>query len=143
MPEVHQVIFYPVGNVDTVQLIVDNDRRVLFYFCHRENSEKDSTPEIDLKKRLKEELQEAKRNDFDVVAFTHADNNHIQGSTDFFWLEHAKKYQSDDRVKIKTLWVPAAMLIESAENDKQSRRPVTHYMPATFTPSPRQQILYM
>lgn len=120
MTELHKVIFYPVGNGDTEQLILDNGRRVLFDFCHRSKSEDESTPEIDLKKRLKEELKEAKRDYFDVVAFTHADNDHIQGSTEFFWLQHAKKYQNDERIKIRELWVPAAMLLETADNDQQS-----------------------
>lgn len=120
MSEVHQVTFYPVGNGDTEQIILDNGRRILFDFCHREKSEDDSTPEIDLKKQLKDELSKVNRDYFDVVAFTHADSDHIQGSTEFFWLQHAKKYQGDDRIKIRELWVPAAMLLESATNDQQS-----------------------
>lgn len=120
MSETHKVIFYPVGNGDTSQLILDSGRRVLFDFCHRDKAEGDDTPEIDLKAQLRDELKEAKRDSFDVVAFTHADKDHIQGSTSFFWLQHAKKYQSEDRIKIMELWVPAAMVIESASNDEQS-----------------------
>lgn len=120
MSETHKVIFYPVGNGDTSQIVLDNGRRVLFDFCHRDKAEDPDTPEIDLKKRLRDELKEAKRDKFDVVAFTHADKDHIQGSTDFFWLEHAEKYQDKDRVKLDELWVPAAMIIESASNDEQS-----------------------
>lgn len=120
MSEVHTVTFYPVGNGDTEQLVLDNGRRILFDFCHRSKSEEAGTPEIDLKKRLREELKAANRDYFDVVAFTHADNDHIQGSTEFFWLQHAAKYQGNDRIKIKELWVPAAMLIETASNDQQS-----------------------
>ncbi|MCK9202379.1 MAG: hypothetical protein M0P42_14715 [Gallionella sp.] len=120
MSEKHQVVFYPVGNGDTSQTILNNGRRILFDFCHREKAEDADTPEIDLKKRLKQELKDAKRGYFDVVAFTHADKDHIQGSTDFFWLEHAAKYQASDRAKIQDLWVPAAMVVESAANDQQS-----------------------
>lgn len=120
MPQKHQVIFYPVGNGDTSQVILNNDRRVLFDFCHRNKAEDTDTPEIDLKKRLRQELKDAGRSHFDVVAFTHADKDHIQGSTDFFWLDHASKYQGADRIKIKELWVPAAMVLESATNDQQS-----------------------
>ena len=112
MSETHKVIFYPVGNGDTSQTILHNGRRILFDFCHRDKAEDDDTPEIDLKKQL--------RDDFDVVAFTHADKDHIQGSTDFFWLQHAEKYQGKDRIKIGELWVPAAMVVESASNDEQS-----------------------
>lgn len=120
MPEKHQLIFYPVGNGDTSQIVLHQGRRVLFDFCHRKKSEDADTPEIDLKKRLKEELDGAGRDYFDVVAFTHADVDHIQGSTEFFELQHAAKYQGDGRIKIKQLWVPAAMAMESATNDQQS-----------------------
>jgi hypothetical protein len=120
MPEKHQIIFYPVANGDTSQLVLSQGRRVLFDFCHRPNAESVDTPEIDLKKRLKEELGKAERDYFDVVAFTHADADHIMGSTDFFELRHASKYQGADRIKIRQLWVPAAMVLESASNDDQS-----------------------
>lgn len=116
----HQVIFYPVGNGDSVQLVMIQGRRVLFDFCHRANSESSDTPEIDLKKRLKDDLKAANRDYFDVVAFTHADNDHIQGSTEFFELQHATCYQGGGRIKIRELWVPAAMLLEEAERDEQS-----------------------
>ena len=120
MADVHQVIFYPVGNGDTTQIVLSKGRRVLFDFCHRDKAEDADTPEIDLKARLKEDLKAAKRDYFDVVAFTHADLDHIQGSTDFFELQHAKKYHGDGRIKIRELWVPAAMLLEEADNDHQT-----------------------
>ncbi|MFA1765712.1 hypothetical protein QT929_005915 [Xanthomonas campestris pv. campestris] len=116
----HQVIFYPVGNGDTTQIVLSKGRRVLFDFCHRDKAEDADTPEIDLKARLKEDLKAAKRDYFDVVAFTHADLDHIQGSTEFFELQHAKKYHGDGRIKIRELWVPAAMLLEEADNDHQT-----------------------
>src|SRR4026207_601413 len=95
MSEIHQVIFYPVGNGDTTQIILSRGRRVLFDFCHRDRAEDDDMPEIDLKAHLKEDLKSANRDYFDVVAFTHADLDHIQDSTDFFELQHAKKYQGE------------------------------------------------
>ncbi len=119
MADVHQVIFYPVGNGDTTQIVLSRGRRVLFDFCHRDKAEDADTPDIDLKARLKEDLKAANRDYFDVVAFTHADLDHIQGSTEFFELQHAKKYQGDGRIKIRELWMPAAMLLEEADNDHQ------------------------
>ncbi|MDR1647210.1 MAG: hypothetical protein LBR88_04130 [Zoogloeaceae bacterium] len=116
----HQVIFYPVGNGDTVQIVLSKGRRVLFDFCHRDKAEDTGTPEIDLKTRLRDDLEAVKRDYFDVVAFTHADLDHIQGSTEFFELQHAKKYQGNGRIKIRELWVPAAMLLENADKDHQS-----------------------
>lgn len=117
----HVVKFYPVGNGDTSQIVLENQRRILFDFCHRgECAEDPDRPEINLKAVLKDELAQAELDYFDVVAFTHADRDHIQGSTEFFWLEHAKKYHGEGRIKIKQLWVPAAMLLEKADNDHQS-----------------------
>jgi hypothetical protein len=116
----HIVRFYPVGNGDTSQVILKNGRRVLFDFCHRADGESEDSPLIDLKKTLREELNAAKREDFDVVAFTHGDDDHISASTEFFWLQHAGKYQGKDRIKIKELWVPAGMLLEEGTNENQS-----------------------
>jgi hypothetical protein len=120
MATAHKVLFYPVGNGDTSQIVLSGGRRVLFDFCHRRNGEDKECPLIDLKSRLKEELKSAKRDYFDVVAFTHADVDHICGSTEFFELQYAAKYQGEGRVKIKELWVPAAILLEEASNDQQS-----------------------
>jgi hypothetical protein len=117
----HTIKFYPVGHGDTTQIVLHNKRRILFDFNHSAASEDAERPEIDLKAELKAELTAAGRDYFDVVAFTHADLDHIQGSTEFFELQHAKKYQGDDRIKIQELWMPAAMLVEKAENDKQDQ----------------------
>lgn len=116
----HQIIFYPVGNGDTSQIVLENGKRVLFDFRHLQKAESDENPEIDLKTHLKEELKKCKKTSFDVVAFTHGDKDHIENSTDYFELRHAKKYQGNDRVKIDELWVPAAMILETATNDELS-----------------------
>lgn len=116
----HKIIFYPVGNGDTSQIVLANDKRLLFDFRHQNQGEDDDSPYIDLKKRLKDELEDAKRDHFDVVAFTHGDKDHIAHSTEFFELRHAKKYQGNGRIKIHELWVPAAMILETAKNDQQS-----------------------
>ena len=115
----HTVKFYPVANGDTSQIVLSNGRRVLMDFCHREKGEDPDSPEIDLKRQLRDELEAVDRDYFDVVAFTHADLDHIQGSTEFFELQHAAIYQGDGRIKISELWVPAAMLLEEADKDQQ------------------------
>src|SRR5262245_49464773 len=120
MAENHRVIFYPVGNGDTTQIVLSNGRRILFDFCQQPNANDPKSPEIDLYTRLRDELNEASRDRFDAVAFTHADRDHIQGSTEFFELWHAEKYQGQGRIKIEQLWVPAAMLLEEASRDEQS-----------------------
>lgn len=120
MAQQHKIVFYPVGNADTCQIILTGGRRVLFDYCHRRCAEDDDDPRIDLKKRLKDELDGAKRDYFDMVAITHADTDHICGSTDFFELRHSATYQGDGRIKINELWVPAAMLIEEVSREQLS-----------------------
>lgn len=117
----HEIIFYPVGNGDTSQIILNNKKRILMDFRHiKKTEEENGGPEINLKGRLKKELDEANRDYFDVVAFTHGDKDHIENSTEFFELSHASKYQGAGRIKINTLWVPAAMILEQAANEDQS-----------------------
>jgi len=117
---VHKVIFYPVGNGDTSQIILENGKRLLFDFRHQLQGENEDHPVIDLKAQLYKELAEANRDYFDVVAFTHGDKDHIDRSIEFFELLHADKYQGEGRVKIRELWVPAAMILETATNGEQS-----------------------
>jgi len=116
----HKIIFYPVGNGDTSQIILDNGKRILFDFRHLKKAEDGEIPEIDLKKQLKDELKDSKKTSFNVVAFTHGDADHIENSTDFFELLHSKKYQGNGRIEIDELWVPAAMILETATNEEQN-----------------------
>lgn len=116
----HQITFYPVGNGDTNQIVLENGKRILFDFRHLKKNENSNGAEINLKDRLKDELKAAKRDYFDVVAFSHADKDHIENSTEFFELRYAQKYQGDGRIKINELWVPAAMILETAANEDQS-----------------------
>jgi len=116
----HRIVFYPVGNGDTSQIILENGKRILMDYRHRKKTEEGEGPEINLKARLKQELKDAGRGSFDVVAFTHADTDHIENSTEFFELRHASKYQGNGRIKIDTLWVPAAMVLETETNGQQS-----------------------
>lgn len=117
----HKVIFYPVGNGDTSQIVLENGKRLLFDFRHFGCSDDEDEPEIDLKKRLKEELKDAKKKSFDVVAFSHGDDDHICGSTEFFELQHSSKYQGEGRVPIDELWVPAGMILECGTRDDRDK----------------------
>ncbi len=108
----HKVTFYPIGNADCCKIDLEDGRMLLFDYAHTAVSEDDGDSRIDLKTQLKQELKEANRKDFDVVGFTHVDDDHIKGSSDFFYFEHADKYQSNDRIKIKELWVPASIILE-------------------------------
>jgi len=39
----------------------------------------------------------------------------------FFTLEYAKKYQSDERIKMQVMWVPAALITEQSPDDDEAR----------------------
>jgi hypothetical protein len=120
MAQKHFIKFYPVGNGDTTQITMAGGRRFLFDFNHCKAAEDDKDPRINLHKHLKDELKAAKRDYYDMVAFTHADLDHICGSTEFFDLRCADKYQGEGRIKLNELWVPAAMLLEEVKRDEQS-----------------------
>jgi hypothetical protein len=115
----NKVTFYPVSNGDSSQILLSNGRRILMDFHHRACCEDDSSPHIDLSKHLRAELKGVGRDDVDVMAFTHADLDHICGFSDFFELQYSRTYQGGERIKIKELWVPAAVLIEPATHDQK------------------------
>ena len=103
----HKVTFFNLGCADCCRIVLENGKRILFDYANMRNSENQYDLRCDLPKELRDELDDADRDHFDVVAFTHLDEDHYKGASDFFWLEYAKKYQGDGRIKIDTLWVPA------------------------------------
>lgn len=113
----HTITFYPVGNGDSSQIKLEDGRRLVFDYRQHPEAGSGECAAIDLAARLRQELKEDDRKDVDVLALTHGDNDHIQGSTEFFELDHAKIYQGGDRIKVKELWVPAAMILEKFEHD--------------------------
>jgi|MTBAKSStandDraft_1061840.scaffolds.fasta_scaffold22515_2 hypothetical protein len=114
----HKVTFFPLGNADTCRIDLEGGKKLLFDYAHWKDAEDEDDLRIDLARSLREDLEEAERDDFDIVAFTHVDDDHIHGATDFFYLDHAQKYQDKDRIKIKILWVPAAVIIEEGLKDE-------------------------
>lgn len=106
----HIVRFFPIGNADTCLIELANGRRILFDFADVGNPDDADDKRCDLEKELRSILGDDKT--IDVVAFTHLDRDHCHRAKDIFYLEHAAKYQDDDRIKIKTLWVPAHAVLE-------------------------------
>jgi hypothetical protein len=78
---------------------------------------------LDLKGQLKNELSQVDRDYYDVLALTHGDQDHISHSTEFFELWHSPQFQGNGRIKVKELWVPAAMLLDSCSNDQWASKP--------------------
>lgn len=114
----HKITFFPLGNADCCKIDLSDGRKMLFDFADCRDKGDKNDQRIDLAKTLRNDLKSAKRNYFDVVAFSHGDMDHIKGSSDFFYLEHAQKYQSHERIKINELWVPAAMIIEEGSKEE-------------------------
>ncbi|AXA69058.1 hypothetical protein CE139_19175 [Pseudomonas oryzihabitans] len=108
----HIVRFFPIGNADSCLIELENGRRILFDFADMRSPDDAEDKRCDLQKELRDILGDDKT--IDVVAFTHLDEDHCKHAKEFFWLEHATKYQDEDRIKIKTLWVPAEAILEKA-----------------------------
>lgn len=108
----HKLTLYPLGNADCYRIDLANGSKLLFDYANVRNSEDDADRRIDLANALRDDLRASKRSSFDVVTFTHGDDDHVHGASEFFYLEHSPKYQTSERVRIDDLWVPAAIIVE-------------------------------
>ena len=117
----HKLTCYPLGNADCCLIDLENKQKILFDYADVRNPDDDDDLRIDLPEKLREDIEEAGKDSYDVVAFTHADEDHIKGFSEFFYLEYAQKYQDEDRIKIDTLWVPAAIILETSPSTEDHR----------------------
>lgn len=110
-----ELVFFPIGNAETCLLSLNNGSKILFDYADMfDGSATDDRYDI------KKELGAIK--EFEIVLFSHAHDDHTRGASDFFFLDHAKKYQSDTRAKIKELWVSAAFLLDTdLENNSDAK----------------------
>jgi hypothetical protein len=104
--------FYPLGNADSTLIHLNDGRLILKDYFTAENRQ-DGDKRIDLERELREYLRREKRDDIDAVAFSHCDDDHCHGADAFFWLDHARTYQSGGRIKMRSLWVPACFIFET------------------------------
>lgn len=112
-----KLTFHPVGNADCTRFDLADARKILVDYAEMRNPADPTDRRIDLPKVLRADLRAATRDYYDVVLFTHLDDDHCHGAGDFFWLDHAVKYQSTGRIKIRELWVPAAAILEDGLED--------------------------
>lgn len=108
-----KLTFHPLGNADCCRIDLADGRKLLFDYADTRCRDDKSDKRIDLPAELRRDLTAAGRKYYEVVAFSHLDKDHTCGATEFFYLEHDTKYQSNDRIKINQLWVPAAVIIEA------------------------------
>jgi hypothetical protein len=109
----HKLRFYPIGNADCSLIELFNGRKIIIDYAHKRNADDPDDLRVDLPSKIREIVDD----NVDVLAFTHADDDHLHGFSDLFYLEHAEKYQSDDRIKVDELWVPAAIILEDCLDD--------------------------
>ncbi len=107
----HTVTFFPIGNADSCLISLNCGRKLLVDYADRRNPADPNDRRIDLPAAVRAALNG--REYFDVVAFTHSDEDHVQGAADFFYWQHAAKYQTAGRIKVEQLWVPAAFILEA------------------------------
>lgn len=111
-----KLTFFPLGNADSCRIDLDGGEKLLFDYANTRCVDDPDDKRVDLPKLLRDDLDAAKRTPpnrrYEVVTFTHLDNDHICWASEFFYLRHAKKYQDDERVKIDEMWVPAAAITE-------------------------------
>jgi len=114
----HKLRFFPLGNADCCRIDLEGGEKILFDYADTRCADDSTDLRIDLPGELRQDLKNANRDHYEVVAFTHLDTDHICGSSQFFYFEHATKYQSADRINIRDLWVPAAAIIEEGCEDE-------------------------
>ena len=115
MEGMHKLTFFPLGNADCCRIDLASGRQILLDYADVKCYDDATDKRIALPNRLKVDLNG--RDYYDVVGFTHLDDDHVRGSSDFFYFEHAVRYQSEGRIKINELWVPAAAIIEDGVED--------------------------
>ena len=118
----HKLTFFPLGNADCCRVDLANGKKLMFDYANMRCADDSSDKRIDLPRVLRDDLKSAKRSEYDVVAFTHLDNDHTCGASEFFELSHDKKYQGGDRVRIAELWIPAFAVCEDPEDCSDEAR---------------------
>lgn len=108
----HTITFFPLGNADCYRVDLSTGGKLLFDYADMRCVDDPADKRIDLPAELRADLKAANRDAYDVVAFTHLDDDHVCGASQFFELRHAAKYQGGGRVKITELWVPAYAITE-------------------------------
>lgn len=107
-----RITVFPLGNADTSRLDLHDGRKMLVDYADMRNGDDPADKRIDLPAALRRDLRACSRDYYDIVCFTHLDDDHVHGSSEFFEFDHAAKYQGGGRIKIKELWVPAGAITE-------------------------------
>ncbi|MFN3214851.1 MAG: hypothetical protein ACE37M_17250 [Henriciella sp.] len=112
----HQVVFFPSGNADTCFIQLANGRKIIYDYANMFAPEEDADKRIDLEHEIRDRVGSCRF--VSVLAFSHFDRDHYRRASELFFLRHAKKYQSNDRIGFETMWVPAAAILEEGITDE-------------------------
>jgi hypothetical protein len=119
---IHRLNFFPLGNADCCRIDLDSGKQILIDYAAMRDADDKGDLRTDLPGVLRKDLEGRKRDYYDVVGFSHLDDDHIRGASNFFYLEHAERYQENVdgkvRIKIRELWVPAAVITEEGCTDE-------------------------
>ena len=108
---------FPVGSAESVWVTTPRSKELIILDYADTKTEDPNDRRVDLKQELINRA--GKGGAVRFLSLSHADKDHIQGSPEVFYLEHADKYQDKDRIRIETLCVPARFITES-RNDMSS-----------------------
>lgn len=111
------ITFYPLGNADCCLIKTGTGKIIVFDFADMHVPADKFDRRMPLAANFKQDIGWPNCKQVDVLAITHGDNDHIKGISETFWLDHAAKYQSTERIKIKEMWVPAALICDSEAED--------------------------
>jgi hypothetical protein len=109
----HTLTFYPLGNADCCLIDLENGKKVLFDFGDEGNPDDPDDKRIDLCATLREDMADAGKSKYEILAITHLDNDHTCKAETYFFFDHAAKYQGKGRFPFDTLYVPAGVITES------------------------------
>jgi len=112
----HKIVFHPLGNADCILITLANTKNILVDFADVTDPHDSKEKRIQLGPELRRHMTAKNKEYFDVVAFSHGDDDHTRKASEFFYLEWAKAYQGEGRFKIRELWVPAAMIVEEGSD---------------------------
>ena len=116
----HKITFFPLGNADCCRIDTSNGRIFLFDYANRRDPKDKQDKRIDLFAELKKDLQAAKRDSYDVVAFTHLDDDQSAALLTFSSLSTPKSISpriAKDRSDVGT---------RGGDRRKQARRRCWH-----------------
>ena len=116
----HNITFFPLckegdrpPNYESFRINLENGRNILVDYANSKNPNDRSDLRSDLPVLLKNDLNKAARDYYDVTVFTHLDDDHVRGAGEFFWFERYPDRQGKGRIKMRDLWVPAAAIVET------------------------------